>query len=442
MTRLLTGDVVAKHKLTDGRGGTIGKILPPEKGQRFIFDDHRDAPRGFGLRITAAGGRAFILKYLFEGTQRRMTIGPWPTWSLVAARDEANMLRRMIDSGTDPLQAARKRAAVPTVKKAVEAYLESRVEGLKSAKAITRYLKVDLCKSVGSLKVSDVRRRDLIDAVEAKAIETPTAARHLLGCTKTFFDWCVDREYVEFNPAASIRPKSIAPGGRKNTLAPVHRERVLDHDEIRMFWQTVDRNVRKQTALALKLILVTGQRPGEVAGMHCKEIRNGVWTIPAARRLKTETDHTVPLSNLAADLIAQAQDELDRLARRRGWKPSGLVFETDEAAHVTTTSLAQAVRRHPAAMNNRDHATWGHWRPHDLRRTARTEIAACGFAEEIAERVIGHATRGMIAVYNQHRYDAEKRAALEAWQRRLESIVAGRDADTSKVITLTRGASL
>lgn len=427
-------------KLAGGKGGSIAKAEAPAKGQRFIFDDHRDSPRGFALRVTSAGGRAFILKYTFDGRPRRKTIGSWPTWTLVAAREEAIELRKRIDAGTDPLQADRRRAADPTVLEAVTIYLAQRIEGLKSAQAIARYLKEDLCGAVGSLKLRELRRRDLIDVVEAKAANTPTAARHLLAYCKTLLDWAVDREYIELNPAASIRPKSIAPGGRKNTLATVKRRRVLDHDELPAFWANAEGCVRVQTALALKLILVTGQRPGEVAGMHENEIKRGTWTIPAARRLKTETDHAVPLTKLAEKLIGQAIAELGRLSKRRGFDPSGLVFETKPSQHVSVSALGKAVRRHAEAINNTDKATWGHWRPHDLRRTARTEIAACGFPAEVAERVIGHVAPGMVDVYDQHKYEVEKRAALEAWERRLTAIVAGKNLEGAKVVALTGGA--
>jgi len=100
-------------KLTDGKSGTIAKAESPEKGQRFIFDDHRDAPRGFGLRITKAGGKAFVLSYAVDGRQRRKTIGEWPIWTLEAARTEAQELTRKIQTGTDPLEEKRRRRADP-----------------------------------------------------------------------------------------------------------------------------------------------------------------------------------------------------------------------------------------------------------------------------------------------------------------------------------------
>ena len=91
-------------KLTDGENGTIATALAPVSGQRFIFDDHKAAPRGLALRVTTAGGKAFVLQYMFGGKQRRKTIGDWPTWSLNGARIEAARLMRLVNCGCDPMQ--------------------------------------------------------------------------------------------------------------------------------------------------------------------------------------------------------------------------------------------------------------------------------------------------------------------------------------------------
>ncbi|RZU98784.1 tyrosine-type recombinase/integrase [Spiribacter vilamensis] len=421
-------------KFTDGKGGNIARAEPPEKGQRLLFDDHRDAPRGFGLRITGAGGKAFILKYTSEGKQRRKTIGAWPDWSLEAARDEARGIRQQIDSGIDPLEEKRRRRADPTVADAVADYIRKHVTGLVSEKPITRYFERDMVPALGALKVRDVRRRDVLDMIEDKAEQTPTAARHLLAYSKGFFDWCVDREYIDASPAASIKPKNVKAQGRKDALKTRQRRRVLDHDEVAAFWSGAeDCGIHRLTALALKMVLLTGQRPGEVAGMHHDEISGDVWTIPAERRRKTETAHRVPLTPLALEIIDTARNEVARLYERRRGEPSGYVFEARPHAPVSVSALSKAVHRFAEPLGNRDAPTWGHWTPHDLRRTARTEVTACGYPQEIAERVIGHADQGIVAVYNQHQYDHEKRAALEAWERRLLRITSGESADDNVV---------
>lgn len=146
-------------KLTDGRNGTIAEAQTPEKGRRFIFDDHRDAPRGFGLRITAAGGKAFVLSYTVDGRKRRKAIGEWPTWSLEAARIEARDLVLKISSGADPLEEALRRKAEPLVQDLAADWLEMHATGLKSERAIRGYIENDLVPAIGRLKVSDVSRQ-------------------------------------------------------------------------------------------------------------------------------------------------------------------------------------------------------------------------------------------------------------------------------------------
>lgn len=408
-------------KLTDGKGGTIAKAQPPEKGQRFIFDDHRDAPRGFGLRITAAGGKAFILKYNVDGRQRRKTIGAWPTWSLVAARDKARELVQQIDGGTDPLDEERRRRVESTVEAAVEDWLNRYVDGLTSAKAIEGYFRRDVIPVIGPRKLTDVTRRDLIDIIEDKAKSTPVAARHLLAYLKSFFTWCMDREMVDLSPADAIRPKSITVKGKKNVLKPKKRKRVLSDDEIRAFWQSDC--FHPLTGLALKLILVTGQRPGEIAGMHQSEIDGELWTIPAERRGKTESEHVIGLTPMALELIDQAQAEVERLSKRRKASPAGFVFESRAGKPLAVDALSKAVARHRETVSNDADPKFGHWTPHDLRRTCRTGMAICGVADEIGERVIGHVSDAMVETYNQAGYIDEKRDALATWNRHLQKIL-------------------
>lgn len=426
-------------KLTDGKSGSIAKATPPANGQRFIFDDHRDAPRGFGLRITATGSKAFILKYTFDGKQYRKTIGVWPTWSLGAARTEAASLKQKIDSGTDPRQETRQRKQEPTVNEAVKLYVASHVVGLASEKAIKGYFERDLVPALGKIKIREVTRRDLIELIETKAAKTPTAARHLLTYTKGLFNWCVDREYLIASPASGLRRNAIRAKGQKNVLKPKPRKRVLDPSEIQAFWINIEiSEIQLLTTLALKLVLLTGQRPGEVAGMKKSEINGDIWIIPPERRGKTETEQRVPLTTEAQKMIARAQEEVSRLSKRRKREPTEYVFETGKGEPISVGALSKAVKRYSEHLKNKNAPTLGHWKPHDLRRTARTGMAACGFTKDIAERVIGHAAGGMEDVYNQHDYDTEKRAALEAWERRLMAIVAGKSPDSTKILPFTR----
>lgn len=461
----------------------LSQVQPPEKGQRLAFDDHRDAPRGFGIRITPVksgdgieASIAFILKYQIDGKKRRATIGQWPTWSLKAARDYANELARKIDRGIDILEEKSRRRSEPTVADALEGedgYLEKYVSGLTSAKPIARYFTRDLVPVLGNKKLSDVTKRDLIDLIENKATETPTAARRLLAYVKAFFDWCSDRDLIPLSPAAGIKPKTITVPGKKKALKAVKRERVLSDDEIVGFWKA-ETDMHPLTSLALKLVLVTGQRPGEVAGMHQSELQENVWTIPANRRGKTDSDHVVGLPPLAMEIIAQAQAEVERLSKRRSAKGSGFIFEVRAGQPLAVDALSKAVARHRDELRNinqreveynrlltegkkslpkgskrkeaetkliqeiekKVEGMAGHWTPHDLRRTCRTGLGACGVADEVGERVVGHVSEAMVQTYNQHKYVEEKRRALAKWQKRLQRLV-GEQAG-SNVVELAR----
>lgn len=417
-------------KLTDGNRGTIAKAKLPEKGQRFIWDDHRDAPRGLALRITAAGGRAFVLQYTVDGRQRRKTIGDWPSWSLEAARAEARELVQQIAKGNDPLEVKRRRKLEPTVKELAIEWLDKAATGLKSETAIRGYIMNDLVPNLGNMKVTDVRRRDVIEVVEAKAERTPRAAAQVLLYARRLMDYATDRDVIPANPLAGLKPSSITVKGRRDPLKAVARARILDQEEMRTFWANVEAcGLHRLTALALKLVLVTGQRPGEVAGMREDEISGRIWIIPASRRGKTETDHTVYLTDTALQIIADAKAEIERLSHRRKEPWSGYIFEARPGSSITNAALARATERSRQALGNKAKDNGGHWTPHDLRRSMRTGLSACRVRPDIAELTIGHTKRGIVAVYDQHGFEDERRAALEAWEARLLAIVAGRDPD-------------
>jgi integrase len=409
----------------------LADVEPPAKGQRIIYDGHPEAPKGFAFRITDKGARAFILRYKVDGRDRRMTVGEYPTWSLAAARARAVEIRQDITRGADPLATKRERREALTVAEAVQRYDKAHLSRLRSAQDAKRYFDKDVLPDLGKMKVCDVRRADVVELVEQKAQTAPRSARALLAHLKHFLAWCELREIIEISPAHGIKPAAV-----DRNMTPSKRGRVLDDAEIRAFWTKAgDKNMHKLTAIALQLVLLTGQRPGEVAGMHSREIRENVWTVPASRRGKTSDDHAVPLTETALDLLKQAVVEVQRLSRRRDEKPSGFVFEMKGAEPITVRALAKAVERYRTEIGNQAHPTFGHWTPHDLRRTCRTGLAAEGIIAEIAERVVGHVQNGMIGVYDQHRYDQEKRAALEAWERRLLRIVEAKET-TDNVVPL------
>lgn len=391
----------------------IQLIEPPDRGRKTISDEHRDAPRGFAVRVYSTGTRVFVLRYTADRRDRVLTIGEYPTWTLAAARRRATEVRREVDAGHDILAERAQRQEEATVRDVAAAFLKSKL-GFKSYNAIERSLSRFVVSEAGDWKIADLRRRHAIAMVESAEAHGARQASLALTYMKQMFAWAEDRELVEANPVATLKPGKIS-----KSLSPRHRSRILSDEEIRDFWQHIEScGPRRLTALALKFVLVTGQRPGEVAGMRRQEVDGDLWTIPGERRGKTETDQLVPLTGAALGLLDAAAEETERLNQRKG-RTGEFVFEAIPGNHLTVSAMGRAVIRHADAIGNLRHKVWGNWRPHDLRRTMRTGLAALGVDEVTAEAAIGHTRKGIAAVYDVHGYGEEKRAALEAWETKL-----------------------
>jgi integrase len=218
------------------------------------------------------------------------------------------------------------------------------------------------------------------------------------------FNFAAERGHLDHSPLAGMRSRA------KETA----RARVLSDDEIKALWAALDLestvDLYRLTKLALKVILLTGQRPGEVAGMRWDQIMDDLWIIPAEQR-KNQEENRVPILPMLKDVIEEA---------RAYSSDSPFVFRSShgENRSVTVGALANALRRHRAEIGIPERFT-----PHDLRRTVRTRLAEIGITDIVAEKLLGHKLQGILAVYNRHPYDMEKRAALSLWEQRLQSIL-------------------
>ena len=376
---------------------TIKELVPPAKGNRITYDD--EVP-GFGIRVTRLGARAFVLNYVVEGRERRLTIGAWPVWSATGARRRAKELRIRIDQGEDPLGESQGRRQEPTFAEVATEYLENHAAKKKSGHADKLYLDRDVLPSWGHLKAGDIRRRDVIRLVEAKAKATPIAGNRLLGIIRKLFGWAVERDLLATNPCLGVR----APA-REN-----RGDRVLSEDEIYRVWQALDSAaMAAECRLAVRLMLALGQRSGEVCGMLWGEvdIEGRMWSIPAERS-KNGLAHRVPLTDTALELLRQAP-RWGRFVCPSSRGPGA----------VTVAGVSNAVKA------NLSHFGVAKFRPHDLRRTVASQIAALGFGRVVVGKILNHVDRGVIAIYDRHGYDSEKRKALDGWDHRLRSIVSG-----------------
>jgi integrase len=186
------------------------------------------------------------------------------------------------------------------------------------------------------------------------------------------------------------------------------RNRILDDAEIRAVWKACG-DMGAYGAL-VKLLLLTAQREAKVATMCREDISNdGVWTIPAAPREKGNAAE-LKLPQLALDIIA-AQDVIDG----NPYVFPATVGKGNGPFNSFSQRKEELSKKLPAKMPR--------WVLHDLRRTARSLMARAGIADNIAERVLGHAIGGVQGVYNRHSYLAEKTEALQRLATLVETIL-------------------
>src|SRR6516165_10059923 len=185
-----------------------------------------------------------------------------------------------------------------TVAALAEVYLRS-IQGLRSVGQIERRLRKDALPIIGHIQLHELHRRDVTKVLDAKRLNAPITARRVFEDIRAMVRWSVARGDLDHNPIDGMKGPPISKP----------KARVLSDDEIRALWQALDD--KPEVARVIKLCLVTGQRVGEVAGMTRDELdlTHRVWNIPGTRT-KNGHPHSVPLSQLALDIINQAPSRL------------------------------------------------------------------------------------------------------------------------------------
>jgi integrase len=228
-------------------------------------------------------------------------------------------------------------------------------------------------------------------------------ARAMLSALSTTFGWFAQHRKVEKNPCIGVhRPD-----------APKARDRVLTNAEIVAFWHACDKAVGEPFGQLLKLLLLTGSRLNEVAGMTRAELseEGATWSLPG-KRTKNGRPHVVPLPPLARDILATVKPIAGT---------AGFMFTTTGETPVSGWSKTK--RRLDEAMKIPP------WRLHDLRRTAATGMAELGIPPHIVEAALNHvsgAKAGVAGTYNRAAYAPEKKTALERWAAHVQGLVSGK----------------
>ncbi|MBN2807971.1 MAG: tyrosine-type recombinase/integrase [Deltaproteobacteria bacterium] len=406
------------EKLTDSK---LRSLKPQNKRYRITVKSHQ----GLILVIEPSGKIKFSFRYKSNNSRREITLGSYPSKSLKELNKlHADMLER-VENGADPLLMKEEQKQAddndPLFSVFCERYLEEYAEPKLKPKTVAEYRRqIDkhLFPAMGKMKLSKITFRQIDKLITSLAKDKPILANRVLALTKGVFTFAVKKRLIQQNPAALYEP----PAKERP------KDRYLSMDEIKALWLFMTEGADRDCSDAVKLILLTGCRPGEIINLTMKEIderADGKWVALSADRTKNKQPHQAYLSPLAAEIIQKRLDD--------GLVIDSLLFPAESTSRKTgkmrIVSMRGDVLTHKVTRLLRDLKGAGieveKFAAHDLRRTCATHVARIGYAATVPE-ILNHKQRSVTrAVYDQYDRLPEIRRALEAWSLTIERELRG-----------------
>jgi integrase len=361
--------------------------------------------RGLAIRVEITGFRSYKCIYSRHGRPRHYSIGPVDVISLAAARLKASKIMVQVYEGADPAADRKAERSAGTFGELAERYRDHAKTKNKSWDQADALVKKHLLPHWSKLRPGHIARSD-VKSMMAR-ITAKIVANQVLAAASAIFTWAIKEEVggVKVNPCIGIE--------RNPTKS---RERILSDSEIVKFWNAFD--AAGIEGVALKTILLCGQRPGEVTHMHVKHLIDGIWwEMPGEPDLvaswpgtKNAQSHRVALSEAVQALIADLQPDVDEFVFKgsRG----GPIQNLDRAMRLICEELEV------------ERAT-----PHDLRRSFGSMVTRLGFGRPAMDRILNHRDSGVGSVYDRYAYANEDRQIMEAVADQIVAVVQGNRTD-------------
>ena len=409
----------------------IEKAAPRDKEYR-IHDGN-----GLFLRVRPSGSKSWLFSFSLPGNRKlfRMPIGALKDVSLKEARNKIIELRKLVEDGIDPRTAKAAVIAANTQAITMQLLFDAWIEFEKITCRVTHtWIKrhedrwrLHLKTTLGNIIARDITRAHLataLDTMTCKGIKEET--RKALSTLNLMMDYALTRHLIEMNPARLLKPKDFAATANKP------RDRVLSLLELRRLWLALEQasnatqsdqqisSMSIVTSSAIKLLILTGARRGEVAAMRWDEINfdEGVWLLPS-ERTKNRQAHTIYLSSLAAEII---QSLLPISGN------SQFVFDTGhytDGGHIHADTLTGVIARlrgmatgvKKKLVSNAPLVDMPSFNVHDLRRSAATAWGEYLKTEpHVIERMLNHQPRNkLIATYQRAVYGSEQKSTWLQW---------------------------
>ncbi|MFX0957238.1 tyrosine-type recombinase/integrase [Escherichia coli] len=393
------------------------KSLKPQDKLYKVSD--RD---GLYVAVLTSGTVSFRYDYRINGRRETLVIGQYGRdgISLAEAREELIAAKKLLKAGQSP--AAAKRDGIKKIRGAetfavhTDSYMKHVILAESTRAMKQAVIDRDILPVLGNKMMTEITTsmvRDLCDRiVERGGRATAVQAREIIS---SVYRHANDRGHGLFNPAADIKPSSIA------IFKP--RERTLTPEEIGLFFRTLDAIGAMGTMkMALKLVLITMVRKGEFTNATWDEIdfKKWTWTIPSDR-MKGSRAHVIYLPK-------QAQDILVGLQMCAGGSEYLVPGRYNFRKPLSNAALNSLIDR-TVKIINEDGEHIQYFTVHDMRRTASTLLHEAGYPSDWIEKALAHEQKGVRAVYNKAEYARQRAYMLQQWADMIDSWIDGEHTD-------------
>jgi integrase len=375
--------------------GFLLRALKPKPKPYLVWDSLQ---RGLAIQVRPTGHKSWYVIYTRNGRPRWFKISDVNSIGLAKARELAADVMYDVAKGKDPAAERAASRTAGTFEELVERYRRYSEKKNKSWRQADALVRKRLLPRWAKLKASDISRSDVKQVIGR--IEAPITANQVLASASAIFTFAIREEIggIKINPCVGVE--------RNKTSS---RERVLSDAEIPKVWRALD-SVGPVEAMALRTILLCGQRPGEVSSMRSEHIdEDGWWTLPGKPvpelrwpGTKNAQSHRVWLSSPVRGIIEQME-------------ATGFIFAGPRGRAINNIDVAM---RSVCSELGIERAT-----PHDLRRTFSTTVTMLGFGKDAMNRVTNHKEGGISSVYDMYEYAEENRKVMEAVAGRVTGLV-------------------
>ncbi|MDO8712378.1 integrase arm-type DNA-binding domain-containing protein [Pseudomonas sp.] len=368
---------------------------------------------GLCLEVTPSGSKLWRFRYRFGGKAKMMGLGAYPTVTLAKARERREDARRLLANGIDPTahkqaEKTAQSALAHTFEELARewfAYNSPRWATSTAAKAL-QYMEADILPVIGQRPVQEVTRPELVALVrkveKRGALNVAGKIRQWLS---QIFRYGLAKGSVESNPATDLDVvAAIAPRTKNHPHVPL--------SEIPILLGKLDAaKCDVMTRIAVRLLLLTGVRPGELRHAPWSEIdlESATWTIPAAR-MKARRPHIVPLPR-------QAVTSLLELKEITGSYPIAFPGRNNRERPQSENTVNKAL--HQIGYEGRQTG-------HGFRHLLSTELNSRGYNRDWIERQLAHGDQDEIRdTYNHAHYLEQRRQMMQAWADAVDALCAG-----------------